>query len=611
MNVKLLTINFLLFCILLMEYSFAQTVVTGDVSGTWEISGSPYLLIENCTIPTGDSLIIEPGVEIGFGKSVSLHVYGKIMANGTSDNNIIFKTINDTVKFDYVHVFNGTSSPPISEFSYCKFRNAHKGLYIHAYGRIDNAYTTLKTNISNCSFDSSVTTGIYIRSQAVDASQYMTPRRRSAMASPVINGCTFSGNKTGVEMDIQGTGSAYYSAGNTNAIVQNNFFINISGPAINILQNSLNGGTPSIVNNTLINCERGVWMQDEEFDATIINNIFYAIDTVVERIGSNSSVVFYNCFYNNKQNYVGYPETFGDVIMKNRNNDSCDIGQNIYLDPLLINTSNYHLSFTSPCLNAGKDSIINNDIWYYSPQTDIEGSLRPNPEGSNVDIGAYEIKNPCSNTNLVESICSGDSIKLGEDWYTKSGNFTAVLKDIQDCDSIVNLELTVHPLPEVNIGKDTTISVDQEINLDAGSGFESYYWNTENTNQSILVSGLSVGNHKYSVLVTDKNECSNSDSIVITVVPSNAISDIFKTENISIYPNPTKNMVYFTSEIDIDSRFSVAVYDNFGRLIMNKELENIKADYGNRIDLSLLNSGIYFLRINENENFRIYKLVKE
>jgi hypothetical protein len=402
-----------------------------------------------------------------------------------------------------------------------------------------------------------------------------------------------------------------YTTNAANLLRQNSFFTNISGPAINILQKSLNGGSPSIVNNTLINCERGIWIQDEDFDATIINNIFYDIDTVVERTGSNSSVVFYNCFYNNKQNYVGYPETFGDVIMKNRNNDSCDIGQNIYLDPLLINTNNYHLSYTSPCLNAGKDSIKNNEVWYYSPQVDIEGSLRPNPEGSNVDIGAYEIKNPCSNTNLVESICSGDSIKLGEDWYTKSGNYTAVLKDIQDCDSIVNLELTVHLLPEVNIGNDTTITLDQEINLDAGPSFKSYHWNTESTNQSILVSGLSIGNHNYSVLVTDKNECSNTDTIVITVVPSNAISDIFKSGNMSIYPNPTKDIVYFASNKDFESKISIAVYDNFGRLIMNKELENNKANSSNSIDLSMFNSGMYFLKINENENVRVYKLVKK
>jgi hypothetical protein len=611
MNIKLLTINLLLLLILSSRASFSQTVVTGDVSGTWNNAGSPYLLIEDCTVQTGDSLIIEPGVEIGFSDSVSLHVYGKILANGTPESNIIFKTINDTVKYKYVHVMNGSSLPPISEFSYCKFMNAQKGLSIHAYGRIDNAYTTLNAKVSNCSFDSTVTTGIKIRSQAVDASQYMTPRRRNAMVSPIINGCTFSGNEVGIEMDIQGAGSAYYSTGNTDAMIQNNLFIDVSGSAISMLQKSLNAGTPGIINNTLINCQRGIWIQDEDFDATIINNIFYSIDTVVERTGSNSSVVFYNCFYNNNQNFAGYPKSFGDVIMKNKNNDSCDIGQNIFLDPSFLNPNSYILSYTSPCLNAGKDSIENNEVWYYSPLTDIEGNSRPKPLGSNVDIGAYEMKNPCNITDLDKTICPGDSINLGEKWFTEGGSYIVVLKDIQDCDSIINLHLTVNPLPEVNLGNDTTIVEGTEINLDAGEGFESYFWNTQNTSQSLLVSGLNAGEHKYSVLVTDENECSNSDSIVITVIIPDAITNTLENTSISIYPNPTTDVAYFQTNQEIGSRFTIAVYNANGKLVMNKELENIYPGHCYKIDISMLTAGMYILKLNDKESVKIQKLIKE
>jgi hypothetical protein len=662
MKTKLLTIN-LLFCVFfLCENSFAQTVVTGNVTGIWDIAGSPYLLIENCIIPTGDSLRIEPGVEIGFGESVSLDVYGKISAIGTPDNNIIFKTIDETVKFNYVRVFNGSSSPPISEFKYCKFMNAQNGLYIHAYGRIINAYTTLNTNISKCIFDSTVTTAIYIRAQAVDYSQYMTPRRGHAMVNPVINGCTFNGNETAIEMNIQGAGISYYSTGNTKAYIQNNIFKNVSGSAIKMLPGSLNTGTPCIINNTVINCERGVWIQDADFDATIINNIFYATDTVIERIGSNSSIVFYNCFYNNEQNFIGYPETFGDVIMENRNNDPCDIGQNIYLNPVFLDSNSYLLSYTSPCLNAGKDSIENKQVWYYAPETDIDGNIRPNPLGTNIDIGAYESKNPCSVTNLNAAICSGDSIKVGENWYTNTEIYTIILKDINECDSVVILDLLVHtadeinlnesickgesvqigdhlfsetgeykilftnqygcdsiidlnltinPLPEVNLGKDTIITEAQEINLDAGEGFESYYWNTENTNQIILVSGLSLGEYDYSVLVTDENGCSNSDTILITVVFPNAVTNVFENKNIIIYPNPANEVVYIRSDINIDSKFSIAIYDCSGKLIINKELENIQAERSYRIDISMLNTGIYIMKLNEKESIKIQKVIKE
>ena len=58
---------------------------------------------------------------------------------------------------------------------------------------------------------------------------------------------------------------------------------------------------------------------------------------------------------------------------------------NIDADPLFIDPDNgdYHLNDSSPCIGAG---IMTPDV----PATDIEGNPRPNPPGSNPDMGAYE-----------------------------------------------------------------------------------------------------------------------------------------------------------------------------------------------------------------------------
>jgi hypothetical protein len=47
-----------------------------------------------------------------------------------------------------------------------------------------------------------------------------------------------------------------------------------------------------------------------------------------------------------------------------------------------VGLGNYHLADDSPCINAGKAEG--------APVTDIEGNPRPNPVGSDPDIGAYE-----------------------------------------------------------------------------------------------------------------------------------------------------------------------------------------------------------------------------
>ncbi len=62
------------------------------------------------------------------------------------------------------------------------------------------------------------------------------------------------------------------------------------------------------------------------------------------------------------------------------------------LDPLFVDAVNgdYHLSDGSPCIGTGTDSVRINEKWYHAHSTDIEGNPRPNPAGSNPDIGAYE-----------------------------------------------------------------------------------------------------------------------------------------------------------------------------------------------------------------------------
>jgi predicted outer membrane repeat protein len=79
--------------------SFAQTHISpGNVSGTWTVSGSPYLIEGEISIPSGQTLNIEPGVLIEFQGHYTLFVQGRLLAIGTEPNNITF-TINDTTGF--------------------------------------------------------------------------------------------------------------------------------------------------------------------------------------------------------------------------------------------------------------------------------------------------------------------------------------------------------------------------------------------------------------------------------------------------------------------------------------------------------------------------------
>lgn len=79
--------------------SLAQTEISGgDVSGTWELANSPYLIDGDITIPNDSTLIIEPGVKVEFQGHYSLLVLGRLLAVGTETDSILF-TVNDTTGF--------------------------------------------------------------------------------------------------------------------------------------------------------------------------------------------------------------------------------------------------------------------------------------------------------------------------------------------------------------------------------------------------------------------------------------------------------------------------------------------------------------------------------
>jgi hypothetical protein len=76
--------------------------------------------------------------------------------------------------------------------------------------------------------------------------------------------------------------------------------------------------------------------------------------------------------------------------------------------------------------------------------------------------------------------------------------------------------VTVNPLPVVNLGNDTSFIAGNSITLDAGAGFSFYIWSTSDFTQTISLTP--VGDTCVNVIVTDGNNCSNRDTICITLI---------------------------------------------------------------------------------------------
>ncbi len=112
------TYLFLLIFIGLFNIAKAQTNVSGNQSGTWNLSSSPYQVTGDITISSGQTLTIEAGVEVNFQGHYKITVVGKIITQGTETNPVLFTTDNHTTGWGGILIDHSTQ---ISIFNYTNF----------------------------------------------------------------------------------------------------------------------------------------------------------------------------------------------------------------------------------------------------------------------------------------------------------------------------------------------------------------------------------------------------------------------------------------------------------------------------------------------------------
>ena len=86
-KINLLISVVLVYCMFGTAY---PTDISGNLSGSLTAAGSPYIVIGNIFVPDGNTLTIEPGVEIKFNTGYIFEISGTLIADGTSSGRITF-----------------------------------------------------------------------------------------------------------------------------------------------------------------------------------------------------------------------------------------------------------------------------------------------------------------------------------------------------------------------------------------------------------------------------------------------------------------------------------------------------------------------------------------
>jgi hypothetical protein len=361
MNTKHALISVLIIlCIWITGYS--QTQISGSVTGFWKKTNSPYIVIGDVKVEEGDTLVIEPGVQVLFDGHFKLYSRGHLQASGTETDSIIFTHNHPDSIWAGILLYGGSDQ---SILEYCRIEYSNQsGIDIaQSYPIIKHCHILHNTDVGS-QYQVGMGGGINVNG-ANPIIQYNVIEFNSANRgggihidgyfSELRTECQILNNIVRYNTATWGGGIRVFSS---SPIIKNNIFDG------NSVADSLYGGNlyvfpgsqPTIVQNIIINSPSGSGLLDL----------------------SNSTIRYNNVWNNISYDYVDTPPGVGDIS----------------IDPLFLSgiPSDYHLQPNSPCVDAG------------DPNEPMD------PDNSRADIGVFYVGTnmpPLTVTNL--SATAGDS----------------------------------------------------------------------------------------------------------------------------------------------------------------------------------------------------------
>jgi hypothetical protein len=415
--------------VLAFSMASAQTVVPGgNVSGLWTISGSPYLIEGEITIPAGEILFIDPGVEVNFQGHYKLIVNGSIEAIGTEADSVVFTAANTTDGWHGIRLIDA-SSESVLEYCVIKYGNATGSGSDEHGGGVYCYHSDLV--ISHC---------LFTENRALSESG----------GGIFVQSCD--------EVNITENRIEYNTAGHgagmnihyTDALIEGNYVchneaIGWSGAGI-----SVRGCSPIIHGNVVndnISVEdsgTGIYADFEAHPVITYNEVAYN-----NFIGVFAGADCYPELTNNTiaMNGTWAVEAYGDSHYEGRNNIIWGNGLNFYLwggcsvnltysdiqdgwpgignieeDPLFVDPAggDFHLQEGSPCIDAGDPM---------SP---------PDPDGTRADMGAYYFHQEFSGTYV-----SGEQYGL---WDLEGSPYVVTGEVVIPADCTLTIEAGVEVL---------------------------------------------------------------------------------------------------------------------------------------------------------------------
>lgn len=193
------------------------------------------------------------------------------------------------------------------------------------------------------------------------------------------------------------------------------------------------------------------------------------------------------------------------------------------------------------------------------------------------------------------TICAGDSVPVGNNYYSVAGTYVDSMIAFNGCDSVVTTVINVNT---VNVS--TTLSANGVVISAVNSGASAYQWINCSTMQPIAGETNSTytatANGQFAVIITD-NGCSDTSACV--TVTDVGVAEAVMVNDLKVFPNPTLNEVTIT----VAAPTQIIIYNALGEVVFALGVLNSVT-----LDIAAWEGGVYYIRTSEGN---IIRLVKE
>ncbi|TKJ42388.1 hypothetical protein CEE37_01525 [candidate division LCP-89 bacterium B3_LCP] len=541
----------------LTSSAFADTNVSGTVSGLWDAAGSPYIVQGDLFVPADSVLIIEPGVTVIFEDNYEFEVNGIVEAIGAEEDSIYFTTDPGITWGGFIYQDNADTS----SFTYCLFENADTSP--SGYGGVFYLYQS-NAIVEHSTF------------------QHNEANRGAAMYS-LWGHVQFRYNVCWDNQVDIGGGAINFGNDENSVVEYCVFHDNSSG---------LNGGA--------------IYFWDDHcqvLNCTVVQN---SSPAVLSSNGSTSS--FVNCiFWDNTMGSV-YSATYSDI-----GGGWPGIG-NINEDPQFVDPDNddFHLLANSPCIDAGNPgspadpdgTIADMGAYYFDQPGFVPGNLTMYaeplnppvvipPEGGSFDFVAAVT---CDLTNYAvfdvwAEIILPNGQSVGPK-FLREGNL-------------------------ISAGDSLSRELDVYVSPFAMPGTYEYWWYAGDYPDSIYTSAyfivekeapsgsLSADQDAYALI----SGWDQTERIELPSAKPNGV-DIENSLYLSSSPNPFNPVTSLSFTIPVAGHTKLTIYNLAGQVIttlLNREIEG--GSHRMSFDGSHLASGIYLALLESGQLHQVERLL--